>query len=289
MLAVFPKHGGQHERSNFSGAWHEKLLQVTTGRRGTRFFWTGVRGAEGLPGLTARPPSAHGLEKMDDEPSDTLINSSWNVVELSQSVPNFVESDRSHYLLQTRSPSLTRTCCIGREEPPSIVVAFTLQVHRGTLFFDVPIKREWLALVRAQVKALESRRNHGLMSSGRDALHQTFSFSDAHAVAKSITNNFALFYETLIKLDTQGTGRISLAKVYAVSSIFAESEDYFRTQGVLDSASSSEPQVIIPNYLQAASNRIVATAQYHMCCPNHGGRLLGGVGGCCPCRLNDGG
>ena len=50
------------------------------------FFWTGVRAAEGSPGLT------HGLEKMDDEPSDTLTNSPWDVVKLSQSVPNFVES-----------------------------------------------------------------------------------------------------------------------------------------------------------------------------------------------------
>ena len=31
------------------------------------------------------------------------------------------------------------------------------------------------------------------MSSGRDALQQTFSFSDAHAVASSITKNFEWF------------------------------------------------------------------------------------------------
>ena len=148
---------------------------------------------------------------------------------------------------------------------------------QSNVFFDVPMKREW-----AQVKALEFRRNQSLISSGRDVLQQTFSFSDAHAVANSITNNFACSHasdctrmqETFIKLDTQRTGRISLAKFYAASPFFAESEDYLRTQGVLDySAPSREP--IIPNYLQAASNCIVATAQYHICCPNHCGPLLG--------------
>ena len=118
--------------------------------------------------------------------------------------------------------------------------------------FDVPMKRERLALVRAQVNALEFRRNHGLMSSGRDVLQQTFSSSDAHAVANSITKKFAWFYasdctrmqETLIKLDTQRTGRISLAKFYAASPFFAEPEDYFRTQGVLDYSSGDHSKLL---------------------------------------------
>ena len=33
--------------------------------------------------------------------------------------------------------------------------------------------------------------------------------------------------------------------------------------------------MIVPNYLQASSNCIVATAQYHICCANHCERLLG--------------
>ena len=94
------------------------------------------------------------------------------------------------------------------------------------------------------------------MSSGRDVLQQTFSFSDAHAVVNSSTKNFQWFYasgctrmqETLIKLDTQRIGRILLAKFDAASPFFAESEDYFRTQGVPDySASSRGPQAILPN------------------------------------------
>ena len=81
---------------------------------------------------------------------------------------------------------------------------------------------------------------------------------------------------TLIKLDIQRTGRISLAKFCTASPLFAETEENFRTQDVLDnSASSCEPQAIIPNCLLAASNCIVAPAQHHICCSNHCERLLG--------------
>ena len=72
---------------------------------------------------------------------------------------------------------------------------FRLPGAQSNVFFDIPMIREWLALVRAQVKALELRRNRGLMSGGRDVLQQTFSFSDAPAVANSITNNFAFVLE----------------------------------------------------------------------------------------------
>ena len=37
----------------------------------------------------------------------------------------------------------------------------------------------------AQVKALDFKRIHGLMRSGRDLLQRTFFFSDAHAVTNS--------------------------------------------------------------------------------------------------------
>lgn len=146
------------------------------------------------------------------------------------------------------------------------------------------MKRELLALVRAQVKALEFRRNHGFSQNGRGVLQRTYSFSDLHVIANSITKNFAWFYESdcthmqdaLIQIDTQRIGRIPLSKFYAASPFFAESEDYLSVLGVLDSSvSSREVQVIIPNYLQASSNCIVATAQYHICCANHCERLLG--------------
>ena len=47
-----------------------------------------------------------------------------------------------------------------------------------------------MALVRSQVKALDSERNCGLIKRGRGLLQRTFSFSDAHAVTNSISSYY---------------------------------------------------------------------------------------------------
>jgi len=49
---------------------------------------------------------------------------------------------------------------------------------------------------------------------------------------------------------------------------FGESESYLRELGALDETSVRGKQVIIPNYIQAASNCIVATPHYMVCCHN---------------------
>ena len=49
-------------------------------------------------------------------------------------------------------------------------------------------EHELVALIGAQVKALVFKRNYGLVKRGRDLLQRIFSFSDAHAVANSISS-----------------------------------------------------------------------------------------------------
>jgi hypothetical protein len=79
----------------------------------------------------------------------------------------------------------------------------------------------------------------------------------------------------LIEMDSTGTGRIPISKFYSSHDYFGETEEYLNHLGVLDYATSSrEAHVIIPNYMQAASNCIVSTSQYHICCPNFCERLL---------------
>lgn len=147
--------------------------------------------------------------------------------------------------------------------------------------FEVPLKHELEGLVRAQVKALEFTRHYDLVKSGRSMMEQRFSPNDAHVIAGHITKNFAWFYESdcahmkesLVALDVGRTGRIPLSIFYGASDYFGESEGYLDAQGVLD-YSTQEAQVIIPNYLQAASNCIVATSQYQICCLNSCERVL---------------
>ena len=115
------------------------------------------------------------------------------------------------------------------------------------------------------------------MSSGRDLLQQPFSSSDAHAVAKQHHQEFRVVLRLRLYSNARDPDHAGHPENWAyLAGEVLRSESFFqiqrtalRAQGVLDSSTSSRPQVIIPNYFQAASNRIVATPQYHVCCPNH--------------------
>ncbi|CAK9101895.1 2-isopropylmalate synthase [Durusdinium trenchii] len=71
----------------------------------------------------------------------------------------------------------------------------------------------------------------------------------------------------------RGTGRVPLSKFYGKSITdaewrFGESESYLRELGALDETSWLGKQVIIPNYIQGASNCIVTASHYSICCIN---------------------
>merc|ERR1719253_91801 len=135
-----------------------------------------------------------------------------------------------------------------------------------------------------QIKAKEYERQHTSKVSKRpasNALSQRYSFEDAHEVVGGITQSFASFWESectsmkeaLVEMDTHHTGRVPLSKFYgsALDSEwrFGESESYLRELGALDESNPRGKQVIIPNYIQAASNCIVSTPHYLVCCMNY--------------------
>jgi hypothetical protein len=112
-----------------------------------------------------------------------------------------------------------------------------------------------------------------------NALTLQYSFDDAHEIVTGITKNFASFWEsecsslkaTLVTMDSSGTGRVPLSRFYASALDsewrFGESEEYLRELGLLDESSAWRgKQVIIPNYIQAASNCIVSSPHYLVCC-----------------------
>merc|ERR1719171_814174 len=123
-----------------------------------------------------------------------------------------------------------------------------------------------------------------------NAWNARYTFEDANAIAGGITQSFRSFWqsecdsmkEILIEMDTQGTGRVPLTKLYNKSLDsdwrFGESEAYLRDLGVIDDSSAYlGPQVIIPNYIHATSNCIVSTPHYLVCCPNHCEEILGDI------------
>jgi len=142
---------------------------------------------------------------------------------------------------------------------------------------------QWKALAAfadGQIKALEfDRQQRPRRGRGFDTLSQRFTFDDAHEIVGGITKSFASFWESecvamkdsLVAMDTDFNGRVPLSMFYGKGMgdewRFAESEAYLRELGALDESSVWKgKQVIIPNYLQAASNCIVSTPHYLVCC-----------------------
>jgi hypothetical protein len=125
---------------------------------------------------------------------------------------------------------------------------------------------------------------------GKALMEGRYNFDDTHEVVGGITRSFQHYWESecasmkhqLVEMDRDGNGRVSLSDFYGTGMDqdwrFGESEDYLRQLGVLDESSPWRgKQVIIPNYLQAASNCIVSTSHYLVCCMNECEGLLGEI------------
>lgn len=86
---------------------------------------------------------------------------------------------------------------------------------------------------------------------------------------------------TLFEMDAHRTGRVPLSKFYGTGMEadwrFGESEAYLRELGALDETSWRGKQVIISNYMQGASNCVVSTPHYFVCCINDCEPLLGEI------------
>jgi len=125
---------------------------------------------------------------------------------------------------------------------------------------------------------------------GLSLMAQQYTFSDAHAVVGGITKTFQDFWQSechtmkdaLVDMDREGTGRVRLSDFYGTGLDkdwrFGESEAYLRELGVLDESSPWKgKQIIISNYLQAASNCIISAPHYLVCCKNECEDMLGDI------------
>lgn len=142
--------------------------------------------------------------------------------------------------------------------------------------------------VEGRIRTLDFSRSHSIRPSfGQSIMEQRYTFDDAHEIVGGITKNFQSYWESecqamkkqLVDMDHDGTGRVRLSEFYGTGLEkdwrFGESEDYLRQLGVLDESSPWRgKQVIIPNYLQAASNCIVSAPHYLLCCINECENLM---------------
>lgn len=144
--------------------------------------------------------------------------------------------------------------------------------------------------VDGRIRTLDFQRAQNPKGYAQSIMSGRYSFDDVHEVVGGITQSFQLFWESecaamkaqLVDMDKYGTGRVRLSDFYGtgldVDWRFGESESYLRDLGVLDESSPWRgKQVIISNYLQAASNCIVSTTNYLVCCINECEHLLGDI------------
>jgi hypothetical protein len=147
--------------------------------------------------------------------------------------------------------------------------------------------------VHGEMKALQFARrtqSQSLPPNSWNEFRPRYSFTDLEAVAKKVTMSFGNFWTTecqrvkslLVAMDHKQTGRVKLSDFYGAALggewRFSESKDYLRQLGALDESSSWQgPRVVITNYLTGASNCIVFTPHYRVCCTNECEGILGEV------------
>jgi len=160
--------------------------------------------------------------------------------------------------------------------------------NRTLLDTHFPRWQEVRQFVEGRIKTLDFSRSHSIKPSfGQSIMEQRYTFDDAHEIVGGITKNFQSYWESecqamkkqLVDMDHDATGRVRLSEFYGTGLEkdwrFGESEDYLRQLGVLDESSPWRgKQVIIPNYLQAASNCIVSAPHYLVCCINECENLM---------------
>ena len=167
----------------------------------------------------------------------------------------------------------------------------TLLRNRTLLANSFP---HWAALkdfIEGRVRLMDFQNVRALKPGmGLSLMEKRYTFSDAHTVVGGITKTFQDFWQSechtmkdqLVDMDRESTGRVRLSDFYGTGLDkdwrFGESETYLRELGVLDESSPWKgKQVIIPNYLQAASNCIVAAPHYLVCCKNECEEMLGEI------------
>merc|ERR1719265_1842131 len=165
--------------------------------------------------------------------------------------------------------------------------------NRTVLEASFPHWHELVNFAKGEIRTFEftrSIRQEAWLSDTHGLFEQSYTFDDAAKMVNRITKSFSSFWElecttmkaALVALDKDSTGRVPLSAFYGTAMDtdwrFGESESYLRELGALDETSLvNGKQVIIPNYIQAASNCIVATQHYLVCCANECDELLGEI------------
>jgi len=222
------------------------------------------------------------LEQLIYDSESSLLETVY--FKTGQSGRGEVNRRRAEYLLET----YMLHWIVGETEVDFLSVLMRNSTMREAELPNWPAVRQFL---QGSIKSLDYKRHQRPKQfSGKDLLEEKYSFDEVHQIVGGITQGFASFWESecqdikagLVALDYAGTGRVRLGDFYGASVNgewrYAESEAYLRELGALDESSLSRgKQVIIPNYLHAASNCIVGSKHYLVCCVNECEGIMGEI------------
>jgi len=152
---------------------------------------------------------------------------------------------------------------------------WTVEEIRGKEFRLLQTKR-WRKIHRwaEDVQARVSNKHH-LGSSNGD-----MRFNETVHVVEALSEEFGVFNDqecrelkhTLLELEGRKPGRVRLSDFYNASRYgvwgFSEHVDYLRVLGALDESNASNPQVIVPNYVNSMPQCLRASSIYSTCCRN---------------------
>jgi len=159
--------------------------------------------------------------------------------------------------------------------------ALQLVRNRPMIEESMPQWHEVTEFGRGEVQRFLYDRQHKVNPFSSSFSEALYSFEDVNTIVRGITAGFGHWWEqecqgikaSLVALDPEAAGRVKLSRFYHAAMQgewrFGESEAYLQELGALDDSSFWHgPQVLIPNYLLAASNCIVASTFYRVCCVN---------------------
>jgi len=136
--------------------------------------------------------------------------------------------------------------------------------------------QDLLAQMREAMTAIRSKaadsKNKGKLNTGN------LTFAEAAAVVRSTWSSFKHWHNNqcktlkteLAKFEDRGSGRVKLFEFYTRETpaefAFTESMAYLRQLGALDETDPHTPRVIIPNYVNSATNCVVISSMHWVCC-----------------------
>jgi len=117
---------------------------------------------------------------------------------------------------------------------------------------------------------------------------QTMAFSDVARIVEAVSERYGSqsdkdcedIQEKLLHLEEGGTGRVKVRDFYESVAArgfwnFRENLEYLKHSGAIDDSDPSAPRIIIPNYLQLASNCLAPSGYYAICCMDRCESMMG--------------